>query len=105
MALPYRHTVTIQREAKTSDGMGGIVKAMVDVVSAFADIQPVSAERRLEYSKMGVNITHQVFLKGHPSVSSGDYVKWGNRVLKVQAVIDPLEIGHHVELVALEEVK
>lgn len=105
MALPYRHTVTIQREIRARDGMGGVTKTLVTVATVYADIQPVSAERRLEYSKVGVNISHQVFLKGHPSVSSGDYLTWGNRTLKVQDVIDPLEIGHHVELVTLEEVK
>lgn len=98
----YRHMVSIIRQQKVADALGGWTEQLVTVGIFWAAIAPVSAERRLRYMQLQARVTHSVFIRGKADVRAGDVVNFGTRKLRVQGVINPAETGHHLELVCEE---
>lgn len=98
------HPISVQREKLAPDGKGGFNKTWEPVADYFARIVPASANTRVQYSKLGVSISHTVFALPSADIREGDRIHYGSRVFKVNGVTNPHEMNHHLEI-SCEEVK
>lgn len=102
MSELYRHKVTITRLQKVEDPLGGWTEQPVEIGGFWAAISPVNADTRVQYMQLQVRVTHSVYIRGSADIRAGDIVDFGNRKLKVQGVLNPSEVGKHLELVCEE---
>lgn len=98
------HPVTVYRQTMAPDGKGGFTETWKETADYFARIAPASANTRVQYSKLGVSISHTVFALPSADIREGDRIHYGSRVFKVNGVTNPHEMNHHLEI-SCEEVK
>ncbi|MGB9866719.1 MAG: phage head closure protein [Bacillota bacterium] len=100
--MRWTHEVTIQRKTRTPDGIGGWVTNWVTVTATVARVSPISAKDRLQYDQLQYPVTHKVYLPGTADVKPEDRIVLGNRMLVVKGIVNPAEIGHHLETLCEE---
>lgn len=60
-----RHLITIQYHTQVSDGEGGYIQTWVDRPDIWAEICPMSASQKFEYSSINVDATHIINILGN----------------------------------------
>lgn len=105
--------VTLYGNLRGSDGMGGSTGFPVAVVETWADIVPLSADRRLELGGIVENVSHKITMRWRDDLLevfsvNGEinytlYLVYRGKKLTVNSVINVDERRHIVELLATEE--
>lgn len=104
-----RHRVTIQRlDESTRDAAHQIVPSWVDVVTAWARVEPVTGREFFQAGQVQANVTHRVVLRFRTDVTLTPkhrfvWVTNANVVLNVVAVLPTLGMANRLEVMCLKE--
>lgn len=96
--------VSILRRTKSGDGQGGrkigweIIQEKVP-----ARIVPLTPGELVEYEKLKYQASHRIFCSGAVAIMEDDRLLLGIRAFDVKGVVDPGEMGHHLELLCDED--
>lgn len=71
-----KHIVTIKYRTQVSDGEGGFNITWVNRYNVWAEICPISASQKFEYSSINVDATHRIKIYGNLTFQSN--TKWVN---------------------------
>ena len=98
----YRHRINIQKRTRVFDGEGWKYDwQTIDTV--WASISPVSAQERLEWQKLDVEVTHKISLRPYPGIDRIDHrLEFGGRVFDIVSILNPKELGRRLDLVCTE---
>ena len=84
-----RRRITIQqRSSETADSFGQASTSWTDVVSTWADIQPMSGRELQAAQAQQSEVTHQVEIRYRAGVLPRMRVSYQTRVFDIQSVID-----------------
>lgn len=100
--MKWTHEVAIQRRTRIPDGAGSWTEDWTAVAATVARVSPISARDRLQYAQMEYPVTHKVYLPGSADVRPEDRIVLGGRTLAVKGVVNPSELGHHLEVLCEE---
>ena len=103
-----RHRVSIQRQAETTDGMGGfsLIWSAISGMSAVpAAIWPLSSKEQLDSMKLESVATHRIRIRYRSGITSKDRIVFGSRVFNIiGAPIDFEERGRQLDFIVSEDV-
>jgi len=83
-----RHRVTIQGLVRVPDGFGGYSEIWQDKARIWASIEPLRGQELYFARQTLQQVTHRVVLRYIRGITRGMRIVWGERVLKILAVID-----------------
>lgn len=93
-----RHTVLLQAESSTSDGMGGQVKAWTTEATIRAFVKPKSGTERIFATRLDSTLTHDVFMRYRTGVVAPKRLLFKGRPLQIRAVINIEEADRWLQL-------
>ena len=96
--------VTIQTLTTTSAEGGCYTEAWTTVSTAWANVQPVSAQERYNTLKAQQYITHNVTMRQDVTITTANRIKYVNRIFHIETKIDPTERSRMMLLKCREEV-
>jgi len=98
----FRHRIDIQKRTRVFDGEGWKYEwPTIDTV--WASISPVSAQERLEWQKLDVEVTHKISLRPYPGIDRVDHrLKFRGRVFTIVSILNPKELGRRLDLICNE---
>lgn len=94
--------VVIQTLTRTSDGGGGSTEDWADTVTVWARVEPLTGTERFQAQQVASSLSHRITIRNR-TVTPQQRVKFGTRILRINAVIDPAERGEFLELMCEEE--
>jgi SPP1 family predicted phage head-tail adaptor len=97
-----RHLVQLQEKAKTPDGGGGNAVTWNTYASVWGRMEPKSGTEPLEAGRLQAQITHELTIRHHPTVSTEHRVLFQNRAMQIRSILDMEERGRWMVL-SLEE--
>jgi len=99
-----RHRVTIQQLVATDDGYGGITETWQDVATVWAAVEPLRGTERYRAQQVQAELSHKVTIRYRPGIKPDMRLKYGDRILEIEAVIDVEERHRWLELLCSEVV-
>ena len=102
-----RHTIAIQVETETSDGMGGFLLTWNDVSglsSVSAAIWPLTAKESLDAMKLELQVTHKIRIRYRSGITAKNRIKFGTRYFNIISLINFEERGKQLDMLALEDI-
>ncbi len=103
-----RHRITIQQldpnAATTRDAHGGIVENWQDVVTVWAQVEPLRAVEILRANQVDARITHRITMRYQGGINSSMRIAFGSRIFLLLSVINPDERRIMLEMLAMESV-
>ena len=98
----FRHRIDIQKRTRVFDGEGWKYEwPTIDTV--WASISPVSAQERLEWQKLDVEVTHKVSLRPYPGIDRVDHrLQFKDRIFTIVSILNPKEMGRRLDLICNE---
>lgn len=89
--MPYHigemtELVTIRREVRSPDGMGGAELSWQDVAEAWAHVRPMSGRERLAADKIEASANYLVVVHAPCDVREADVIVWEGEALNVRFV-------------------
>lgn len=98
-----RHRITFQKEVKVPDGYKGFTVSWQDVVTIWAQVDPLSG-REYFYSHQIKNVvSHRVRIRYRTDVNEEMRIKCGDRHFKIESMIDIKERREFLEILCQEE--
>lgn len=105
-ALPeigeLRQRVIFQSAIKLDDGYGGKQVVWQDAFSAWALIEPLSAHEKFEAMSVQSGVTHRVYIRYRPDVSTEMRIQYGDRLFEIEGIFDIGEQKRFLELLCSE---
>ena len=103
-----RHTIAIQEETQTSDGMGGYTTSWSDVSgmgSVPAAVWPLKATERLDAMKLEHQLTHRIRIRYRSGIDASMRIYWSDKskTFNIISIINPDERNIMLEFLATEE--
>lgn len=87
-----------RRLRRTSDGQGGQTEALTEFPEVHLRIRPLSSSERKQADQEEGRVTHRAYLPISAQVERGDELVCSpTRCLRVVNVLEPSELGHHLE--------
>ncbi len=86
-----RHTVVLEREARTGDGGGGYVFEWLPVATLRANVAPLEARERaeaLQGRKLTSATTHRVTIRHRADVTAAMRLRFRGRLFNIRAVVN-----------------
>lgn len=102
LASCLRKRVVIEEPIRVSDEAGGFTESWQEVVSAFAEILPVTGREKLSAFKMQGEISHKATIRYVSGITTGMRLKLGARLLNIRAVINSSEMNERLILLCDE---
>jgi hypothetical protein len=81
----FPNPVTLRHVTAWANERGAKVPASHDDTVVMAGVQPMRADRRIEYDIAGGQTAYQVFTASNPGLVTDDLILWGSRTLRVLA--------------------
>lgn len=97
-----RRRVTLQRPADVDDGAGGVIRGFATLVTAFAAVEPLSAEESAAGRALALNRLWRVTIRARGDLGGGHRVLWADHVFDVLSV-RPLDADGRFEELLCEE--
>ena len=98
-----RHRVTFQKPVKTPDGYAGNTVAWQDVVTVWAQIEPLSGREYFFAHQIKNEVSHRVRVRYRTDVNEKMRIKHGERHFKIESMIDMMERREYLEIRCMEE--
>ncbi|MCX5576865.1 phage head closure protein [Kaistia terrae] len=95
--------VTLERQIRVPDGVGGATTDWEEVATVWAAIEPVAAGETFSSDRLATRITHQITLRFRADVEGGMRVRHRERILRIASWRDPDETRRFLILDAVEE--
>ena len=102
-----RHTVSIQEQTDTADGMGGFTTSWADISGMStipAAIWPLSAKENLDSAKLELQITHKIRIRYRSGITSKNRIKFGTRIFNIISLTNFDERDINLDMLATEEI-
>lgn len=99
-----RHRIDIQRPAGGEDTYGAPDEAWDLFLTAHASVEPRSGLERTEDQAVAAEVTHVVRIRYREGVTPDMRVKFGDRVLEIESVVDVDERGRELVLLCKETI-
>jgi head-tail adaptor len=102
------HRIDLERKTVTKDASGGKVDSWAPRALAVpCRIEPASATKVINFDKLGMQVSHVVYLDSDRGVSDLDRIKYVDRLgrtryLEIRGAKDTDELGRLIELWAQE---
>ena len=93
-----RHKIAIERETKTSDGMGGETVTWSAVFNPKVKIKPMRGNERLQAMRLEATVSHVITMRYVSGVLPSDRVNYNGRLMQIRAVINVNERNKWLEL-------
>lgn len=97
-----RHTISIQRETRTADGMGGSSITWAQIAAPRAFIRPMSGGERFQAMRIEANVTHRIYIRYRSDITTSDRIVYQGRVMQIRALINLEERNRWIEIYADE---
>lgn len=98
-----RHRVTVEQVTRTTDGQGGWTEAWGTLATVRAGVEPLRGQERFEAQKLNARISHKVVIRFLSGVTAAHRVKFGDRYLTIEGVVNINEKNQTMELYCSEE--
>jgi SPP1 family predicted phage head-tail adaptor len=98
-----RHRVMLEQVTRTADGQGGWTEAWGTLATVWAGVEPLRGVERYEAQKINAKISHKVVIRALTGVTAAQRVKFGDRYLTVEGVININEKNQTMEMYCSEE--
>lgn len=104
-----RHTIAIQEQTDTADGMGGFTTAWADVSgmeSVRAAIWPVRGNEQMEAMKLELKSTYKIRIRYRAGITSKNRIYWadGSKTFNIIDITNPDQKNRMIEFMATEAV-
>lgn len=103
-----RHSVSIQEQTQTPDGMGGSTltwAAKTGMDSVPAAIWPLSSKEQIDAMKLESLATNRIRIRYRPGITSKNRIVFGSRVFNILgAPINLDERGRQLDFIVSEDV-
>ena len=97
-----RTPITIQEYAESPDGMGGVTKEWVDVLTVRSMWKHASMYERLQAMKLNAGVMHRVYIRYSAVPTAKHRIFYKGQAYQIRGVVDIEERGRWLEL-AVEE--
>ena len=95
--------VILQTLSQSSDGGGGFTDSWADTATLWAGIEELTGSEGFEAQQTASTLSHRVTIRYRTSVVPTQRLKYGTRILKINAVINPGQLNERLELLCTEE--
>ncbi len=98
-----RENVTFQRLQEVSDGQGGAITSLVDILTTRAKVTPLTGSKSLEGSQQTYNQTYDLTIRKRQGFApqGGMHIKYRDRLLIITQVVDSAEDHRYMEIRAV----
>lgn len=101
----YRHKIEIWDLSNTEENeVGEEVQAPKKVMELWADIHPVRGKEYIESRKVASELQYKITTRYREDIDTSMEVRWGDRKLNINAIIDISGKEEHMELMCTEKV-
>lgn len=97
-----RHRVVIQNRMKTDDSFGQEPQTWLDVLSCYAQIEPVSGMSQLAAAAQQSSVSHSIFIRFRNGINARQRVVFGSRIFEIDAAINIDERSVYLQLECTE---
>lgn len=97
-----RKRVAIQTYTETESGTYKTSKVWVTVVTVFGQLSPVSGLTAIDTMQIGQKVTHKVYIRFYPNVTSENWLLIEGRRFRIRTVINIEELNQFLELLVEE---
>lgn len=98
-----RHEVVLQSlGARFDDGYGGGSISDTDVVTVWADVEPLQGVELFQAAQFNPSVNYRITIRYYPGIRPSWKVKYGTRVFDIKSVIDVDERHRKIELMCEE---
>ena len=80
--------VTFREKVETSDGAGGTTVSWQDFATRWAQIKPMSGERRFQASQVDFTRDYEVTVRRDPSITEDLAIIWQGQTFEIQFISD-----------------
>lgn len=102
----YRHKIEIWDLDHTEENeVGEEVQIPKKAYELWADINPVRGKEYIEFQKVVPELQYKITIRYREGIDPAMIVKWGDRELNINAVIDISGKQEHLELMCTERVR
>lgn len=98
-----RHRITFQKPLKTPDDYKGHEVNWQDVVTVWASIEPLTGREYFYAHQIKNEVSHRVRIRYRRNITEEMRIKHGERILKIESIVDLKERHQFLEILAKEE--
>ncbi len=102
LADNLRHRITLQTLTRTADAGGGYSETWTDTATVWASIEPLNGYERFQAQQMEAGLSHKITMRYRTGVSPVMRVKFGARIFRIHAVLNPDERNERLVLTCAE---
>lgn len=95
--------VVLQTTTNTADTGGGVTQVWADTATLWAEIDELAGREGFEAQQIASRLTHKVTIRYRTSVVPTQRLKYGTRILKIEAIVNPGQRNERLELMCAEE--
>ena len=91
--------ITIQREVKTPDGMGGNTVTLTDVVADLrAHVRPKTGGERAAYDSVEASAMYLFVVRYRSDILESDRILWDGKYYNIRAIMDRGSRANYLEI-------
>lgn len=94
--------ITLQSITRISDSQGGFTETWADVVALWAQIKPLKAYEKYQFSQNATNATHEVMIRYRAGVTNKMRFIYDNRTFYIKEVLNIEEADAYLKITAME---
>lgn len=94
--------VILQTVTQAADGGGGFTDTWADTATLWANVEELTGSEGFEAQQTASSLSHRVTIR-YRTVTPQQRIKYGTRVLKINAVLNPGQLNERTELLCTEE--
>jgi SPP1 family predicted phage head-tail adaptor len=83
-----RQTITFEEKTQIPDGCGGITDGWQKVLTARAQIKPVSGSERYQSMRLEATVTHQLIVRYNPFIKPWHRIRFGDRYFNIRSILN-----------------
>ena len=87
-AADLHHRVTFQQNTLAQNAIGEAVNTWVDFLTVWAALEPLTGKRFWEAKAAQAEVDGLIHTRYYPGITAAMRVKFGDRIFKIQAVIN-----------------
>ena len=98
-----RHRITFQKPVKVPDGYKGHTVTWQDVITVWASVEPLSGREYFYAHQITAEVTHRVRIRYNEKVITEMRIKYEDRILTIESIIDLKERREFQEILVRED--
>jgi SPP1 family predicted phage head-tail adaptor len=99
-----RNQVVIQGLVNTPDDVGGNIESWVDIGTVWAQVRPLRGKEFWSAQQVNSSLDTVITIRYHENITTVNRIKFGDRIYKIHAVVNPEERREQLQLMCEEVV-